>query len=266
MDRKDLPPEENSHPQPEILAAYSEDRLDEPELEAVREHLAACPECAAVMLDLLDGKEVALEEAPPFERERSWRELRGSLQTEGLLAAPAAAEKAAPPAAPVVPFRPAAAAAPYWRPLAVAASLAFALAAGWSVSLLRQLDEARELRVDPPLVSLMPLETLRTAVPDPPRRLALAPGKRGWLVLNHAEPAAPGRVRLRFLSGGARTVVWEQETRPADPRSVRLELSLDAVPAGSYEVELALFEDGERGGSWRTFATYRLEVAALPSG
>ncbi len=269
MDEKDLPIEDRSHPRPELLAAYSEERLSETEMDEVREHLAACPACADVVLDLLELELNELEEADeplPLERERSWRNVRESLREAGLVETALPAAIPAPATAPApLPFRPAAT-APYWRPLALAASLALALMATWTFSLQRQLGAARAPRVDPPLASLMPLHVLRTGEPEKAERLTLLPGERGWLVLTHTERERPARTRLRFRRPGQDAVVWETEARPTDPRSIRLELTLDQVPPGSYEVELAAFEQGERGGSWRTFATYRLDVAAISSG
>lgn len=40
------------HPPPEVLFAYSEGTLEEPQAEALQDHLALCPECADTILDL----------------------------------------------------------------------------------------------------------------------------------------------------------------------------------------------------------------------
>ena len=42
----------DEHPRPEALAAYHEGRLAEAEAERLRDHLALCPDCAGLLLDL----------------------------------------------------------------------------------------------------------------------------------------------------------------------------------------------------------------------
>lgn len=254
MDGTQPKTENEDHLPPEILAAYSEDRLSATETEAVRRHLAACPFCADAVLELMAIDEI-VEEGAPMERERAWRTLATSLKEAGLLPPE---EKASRPARPLR-MSPAA-----WRSWALAASLALALTGAWSLSLQRQLERVRAPQIDPPLASLMPRDELRTSSPEEPDRLVLRPGERGWLVLSHSEPEPPPRLRVSFraLPGGT---AWQTEMPAADRRSVRLELTLDLVPPGSYEVELDRPESGARGGSWRTFATYRLDVVAAPA-
>ncbi|HEX2643010.1 MAG TPA: zf-HC2 domain-containing protein, partial [Thermoanaerobaculia bacterium] len=46
--RRDL----GAHPTPELLAAYHAGELPEDEVEQIRDHLALCPECGELLLDL----------------------------------------------------------------------------------------------------------------------------------------------------------------------------------------------------------------------
>src|SRR5436305_11249513 len=71
------------HPAPETLVAYQERRLADPEAEEVREHLAACRDCAVQLLELADllendGASAADELSRP-ELDAAWERQRESL-------------------------------------------------------------------------------------------------------------------------------------------------------------------------------------------
>lgn len=246
------------HPKPEILAAYSEDRLPENEAEELREHLAACESCAAMVLELMSFQEempVALPQASAAQREASWRDLRQALVEDGRLPDPVAPvrrmERRGIPAA-------------TWRAWALAASLALAVLGIFSFQGYRELARLKTPQVDPPLASLLPQGALRTSdAAEPAATLVLPEGGRGWLVLNHSASELSPRVRIRFLERATENVIWQTETAVQDPRSFRLEVSRDVLPLGQYQIELANREPTQE--TWRTFATYRLDIVAAPS-
>jgi hypothetical protein len=236
------------HPATEILAAYWEERLADEEMEAIRDHLAGCPHCAEVLL--LIGEGTATEDfSQDAEALPAWRELRGALVREGLLEAPQA-----------VPIRPPA--FRFERLWAIAATLAFLLLGGYTLNFQRLVPQSSLIEVDPPLFSLMPENQLRLGQPAKAPTLELPPGGRAWLVLNHAEPTPAERLRLRVrgLPGGE--LLFERELRPADPRSVRLEIGAGLLPPGQCEIELEAFAPAEPD-SWKSIAVYRLDVSAM---
>lgn len=246
------------HPKPEILAAYCEERLPEIEADELREHLAVCESCAAMVLELMSFQEempAALPQASATQREASWRDLRQALVEDGQLAATASSQPAGD--API-PFRRSVA---FWRTWALAASLALAAVGLFSLRGYRQLEQLKAPAVDPPLASLLPQGELRTGdATERAAELVLPEDGRGWLVLNHSAPELSSTVRIRFLGRATENVIWETETPVRDPRTFRLEVSRETIPAGSYDIELASFEPAQR--SWRTFSTYRLDIVA----
>lgn len=135
------------HPAPERLAAYRAGELSAEEAEGVRDHLALCPECAQLLLDL-----VAFEEHEPAEEpaglasgdvEAAWQRLRPKLEREGPSPPVAAPERFRPAEKP----DPAYAAVDWRRRLRNAYALAAALFLGvvglavWGVSQKRQLEQ-----------------------------------------------------------------------------------------------------------------------------
>ena len=246
------------HPKPEILAAYCEDRLPDNEAEELREHLAVCKSCAAMVLELMSFQEelpATLPQASAAQREASWRDLRQALVEDGRLPAPVAPvrrlERREIPAA-------------TWRAWALAASLALAVLGIFSFQGYRELARLKTPQVDPPLASLLPQGELRTGdAAEPAAMLVLPAGGRGWLVLNHSASELSSRVRIRFRGRATENVTWETETPVQDPRVFRLEVSRDVLPLGQYQVELANL--GPTQETWRTFATYRLDIVAAPS-
>ena len=70
---------EPGHPPPDALLAYHEETLDAKAREEVQEHLAACPDCARVIVDLAAFPEVELvrddQRLDEGEVERAWERL-----------------------------------------------------------------------------------------------------------------------------------------------------------------------------------------------
>lgn len=103
-ERRNLGP----HPTPEQLADYHAEKLSAEEEERIQEHLALCPECAELFLDLVDfaGPEPARDVSGLTDEEvdAAWQDMRARLS--GTAAAAAGKPPEAPPAAEVRTPRP----------------------------------------------------------------------------------------------------------------------------------------------------------------
>lgn len=129
-----------AHLEPEQLLAYRAGELPEGEVEALRDHLALCPECAELLLDLddftPDASPVSKAAISDQEIEAAWIALRDRLAREGQLplaktrsgtaTRPDPREAAAPPKRPL-PFVPPARRRSPGLAYALAASLAACL-------------------------------------------------------------------------------------------------------------------------------------------
>jgi len=128
-----------AHLEPEQLLAYRAGELPEGEVEALRDHLALCPECAELLLDLddftPDASPVSKAAISDQEIEAAWIALRDRLAREGQPPAktpsgtatrPDPREAAAPPKRPL-PFAPPARRRSPGLAYALAASLAACL-------------------------------------------------------------------------------------------------------------------------------------------
>ncbi|HSS52886.1 MAG TPA: zf-HC2 domain-containing protein, partial [Thermoanaerobaculia bacterium] len=149
------------HPAPEQIVAYHERRLSPEEMETFRTHLAACPDCTSELLglaDLLDGDAADGEpasELPRAEMDAAWQRQRVRLF----------------PLAPATsPDRRRRLDAPLRRAWATAASLGLAAALLAAVVGLQWQTIARLRRpqVNPPLVNLVPMGSVRQGLPEAP--------------------------------------------------------------------------------------------------
>ena len=138
-----------AHPEPDALAAYHAGELPPAEERAIQDHLAACGECAGLLLDLEGLSQLDFGAGSGLAgKEEVWRGLREAV---------AAGEqgKAAPR---VLAFpRRSVASSPRWLQGLAAALLAATIGlSGWVVSLRQALQEAAEPRP----AQVLPLSTL----------------------------------------------------------------------------------------------------------
>lgn len=77
------PSQEAPHPTPEELVAYQEGRLAESRRESVQDHLSLCPECTQVVVDLASFPDIELgavsHERTDDDEEQDWRRLEERL-------------------------------------------------------------------------------------------------------------------------------------------------------------------------------------------
>ncbi len=239
------------HPDAETLAAYHARELTEEDEQHVQDHLLACRECAALLLDLEGlgdpdfGREVAI---PAGTEEAVWERLRQEIR-----------EEPAPPAA-VVPFPPRRRSAPPpWLPALAAALLVAVIGLSvWVASLRRTVDELSQPEVNAPVLDLVPLgigqrdEAVAPAaeVPTGARMftLILSPARRGDFLDYEAEIASAGG-----------TVVWrERGLRPNDYGSFSLTVQRDWLGTGEHRIRLFGIPSG---GAREPLGEYALRIA-----
>ncbi len=236
------------HPSPEQLAAYHDDQLSSEDEEAIRQHLVDCEDCAAIVLQLAADSEspaVPGDEVSDFEVAAAWRRQRVRLLEGGALPA---GEVAKTPAA-------------LRRAWATAASLAFLTLALslWIGSLRQTVQELREPQINPPVLNLEPVGTVRD-VASPVPAIELSAGvSRGWLILNLVEdPQAPS-YRVEFMASDGRSVWVREGLQKSEANNFRLELTGDLLPPGQYRVVLS----ARREMRHELIAEYSLRIGRL---
>jgi Putative zinc-finger len=227
-------PVESPHPAPETLAAYQADRLPPAEEEAVREHLVSCPDCAALVLEF-----AALCAAPDGDSEVADREVAAAWRRQRSHLFGAAAGE--------TPGWRRVAASPRWA-WATAACLALA-AAGlglWTAHQGRILAELRQVQVNPPLINLTPMGSLRQPGTEP-AVVRFPPGApRAWLILNPEAPLDAAAYEVDFVAADGQSRLTLRDLTPSEAHNFRLELPRGRLPAGEYRVRLVALEAGRR--------------------
>ncbi len=225
----------SQHPAPEQLAAYHDDQLSSEREQAIRQHLVHCEDCAAIVLQLAADADSPAEpdaEVSDFEVAAAWRRQRVRLLEHGAL--PAAEGVRTPPALRLA-----------W---ATAAALALViLPLSLRVGSLRQtVRELREPQINPPVLNLEPVGTVRdVAVPVP--AIELSSGfSRGWLILNLVEDPQALSYRVEFITSDGRTAWAREGLRKSEAGNFRLELTGDFLLPGQYRVLLSGLRE-ERG-------------------
>lgn len=232
------------HPPPEKLTAYHAGRLPAEEEAAVREHLAGCPECAALVLEL----DSLYGETPPpagddpvdLQAAAAWQRLRSRLF--------------APPAPAPARRRPARIAP--WAAAAALALVSVALAF-WVTAQRQIIADLRQPRVNPPLVNLAPVGSLRQATEEPPVVRFPAGASRAWLILNPEAQLDATSYRVELLTAEGRSALTLADLQPSEAGNFRLELPRELLPAGTYRVLLA----GRREGRYQLLEEFAVGVS-----
>ncbi|HEY2293600.1 MAG TPA: zf-HC2 domain-containing protein [Thermoanaerobaculia bacterium] len=239
------------HPPPERIAAYHERRLSPEEMESLRTHLAACPDCTAELLglaDLLDGDAAdggLAPELPRAEIDAAWQRQRQRLF----------------PGAPApFPDRRKVDARPLRRAWAAATSLglAAALLAAVVVVQWQTITRLKQPQVNPPLVNLVPVGSVRQGLQAIPELRLPQNAERAWVILNpegdldfssyDAELRAPdGRVLLRL-----------RDLRSSEAANFRLEVPRALLGEGEHRIVLI----GKKGGQSRIVEEFAFRVRA----
>jgi hypothetical protein len=246
--RQDLGP----HPDADDLVAYSERRLGAAESERLRDHLALCPECAGLLLDLgalADDDEAAGAVLSDRQVEAAWRDVASRLGTPSPRRFPP--RHGSP--------------APARLPWAVAATLLVGVGAlaVW-VGILRQdLRSLSRPRADAVLAALEPRDEgtrggLTRAGPDPVEQRPRT--DRPATLILRAAPATGHRhyeLRIEESRAGGRVLWRDDQLRPRAEGEFVVTLPARALPAGAYLLRLYGM-DGDRRDP---LADYELEIA-----
>jgi hypothetical protein len=235
----------DAHLAPETLTAYHGGELTQAAQEEVQEHLAVCPHCARLLLDL-----PAFLEAPATDLEvldgdadASWREIRARLPGPSQ---PAERQREASSAARPGWWRPW---NPLGNPLAAAATLAGAALIAvplWIIA--RQLSSPA---LPPATIELLPPESQRgTAEPPPvPPTIVHAQAASTTFIVRLVRPQPDLRFRVELLAGGsggtaaaARAPAGRSLPLPAvevvDSRTLVLVLARRQLAPGRYRLRV----------------------------
>lgn len=235
-----------AHPELDELAAYSAGDLAPERQAEIEDHLVACRDCAATLLELAPfaaaAAPAAEEEGAPapadFATAAAWRALRGQL--------PAPREETAAPRRRGGAFG--GAFSGTFAALAAALLVATVGLSLWTARLTtatgelrRQLARATAPRPDVPLVYLDALT--RDEGGGAAEVGALPEDGFFVLVLTPGDPRPGARWNLEILDAAGRRVWASPEPLTAnDYGTVRLGLSRATLPAGRYEVQLTAAE------------------------
>ncbi len=243
--------EPDVHPGPEDLFAYLDRDLQEDAVERIREHLAFCPRCSRLVLDLENFPNVKpLHGKPPSRAtvSRSWEVFReriheGALESGDL--------EMAEPWASAGPLAS--------RPLFVIRDLLPAIAAvllilsiglsGLVVSLRKRVGELSRPEVHVLLADLVPVGEAGIRARDSSVDIRVP----GWadrviIILNLFESSVYSEyhVEISDASQTSRRMVWShQDLRRSPDRNFVLELPREFLPPGRYRIDL-FGVDGER--------------------
>jgi len=208
------------HPDPGELAAYHEGELSLERERQIQDHLAACRECAGLLLDL-DGLAdpsfgAASGLASKSEKEAVWRRLRDDIH----------------PPAPVVPIRRPALSSPRWLQALAAALLVATLGLSlWVASLQRMLEPQANARYS------LDSSTTRGEV-NAARVTVIPAGKRMFTLILSPGTQRRDRYRVRIERSGGEEVCCREEYEPDRLGILSLNLSRITMPAGNYRVHL----------------------------
>ena len=228
------------HPLPEELLDYHAGDLQEEDRERIQEHLALCPACVRVLLDLdafPDVEPVRSEDRlTDIELARAWQRLQRS-------AAPVAQDRSriAPPM------------------LALAAVLLLAVV-GLSLWVVRLRGEVRGLSSPQAGVLVADLVPQKEAVEraEGGEEVVRVPAwaDRILLILNLADPTTHPTYRIEITSRDGREVWSRAGVRRSADGTFALEVPRRFLPAGRYRIRLF----GIEGGSELLVAEYLVRI------
>jgi|GEM_PF-1042022 len=242
------------HPAPEQIVAYHERRLSPEETETFRAHLATCPDCTSQLLglaELLDGNATDDEtaaELPRAELDAAWRRQRRRLF----------------PVAPAPqPDRRRLSLPPLRRAWAAAASmgLAAALLAAVVAVQWQTIVRLKQPQVNPPLVNLVPMGSVRQGFPEIPVLNLPAKVERAWVILNPEGELDFSSYDAELRAADGRVVLRLADLRSSEAGNFRLEFPRALLAAGDYRIVLL----GKRDGQRRTVGEFAFRVRASAS-
>lgn len=241
------------HPAPEQIVAYHERRLSPEEMERFRTHLVACPDCTSQLLglaELLDGDAgdgEAISEMPRKELDAAWQRQR---------------ERLFPTAPAALPDRRRLSASPLRRAWTAAASLGIAatlLAAVVGIQW-QTIVRLKQPQVNPPLVNLVPMGSVRQGLSEVPELRLPANGERAWVILNPEGDLDFPSYDAEIRTSAGKVVLRLTDLRSSEASNFRLELPRTLLTEGEYRIVLV----GKKAGQSRTLSEFAFRVR--PSG
>ena len=270
-ERRNLGP----HPTPEQLADYHAEKLSAEEEERIQEHLALCPECAELFLDLVDfaSPEPARDISGLTDEEvdAAWQDMRARLSGTAAAAGkpPETAEVRAPRAVPepvpepppepraeTRPVPPAGTVVPLQRPERARPSRVYqslaamflltTLGAGfWAFSLQRQLREPQVGAVD---LTLEPEGQERSGSDELP-----SAGDPLNIRISRYDLPQSETFRVEVLANGGEEIFWSREPiRVSGERPLRINFPPGFLKPGEYRFRV-IGLDGEGADSRTEF-------------
>lgn len=226
------------HPAPERLVAYHERRLPPGEVEEMRTHLAACPDCTTQLLalvELLDEQDEPVAAPTRDELDAAWQRQRARLRRTG----------------------------PPRRRTWVTASLGLAAALLAVVTLVqwRTIVQLRQPQVNLPLVNLEPAGSVRQEARNAGELRFPEEARRAWVILNPVAELKDSSYSVHFVAPDGEVVYRFESLQSSEAGNFRLEIPRDALKEGSYQVLLL------RRGSGRSqiVEEYKLSVRLSPA-
>ena len=234
------------HPSPEQIVAYHEQRLPPGEAEEIRAHLAACPDCTAQLLalvDLLDEEDGSEAKISPADLDAAWERQRSRLFPE-------------PPPLPTrvraVPLR---------RPRVLPASLGLAAALLAIVSLVqwRTIVQLRQPQANPPLINLEPAGSVRQGAPVAELSLP-ASAQRVWVILNPVAELDASDYDVEIAAPDGAIVLRFESLQRSEVGNFRLEVPRGVLADGDYRIVLF----GRKAGRREAVEEFALRVRPVP--
>jgi hypothetical protein len=250
------------HPDPEALAAYHEGELDGAEAELLRDHLALCPDCAQLLLDLAAFADLA----PPAgtrgltdgEVDAAWQAVRPRL--DGEREAPPASNLVRLPQIPTSP-RPSRSLRPAYRTWALAASWVAVVGLGlWVVTLQRGLGRRSGASAEVAVADLAAVGGDSTRGREEPREPLLPATRR--LVLHLVAAGLPTyggyEVEIQEADATGRAVWSGRAERDPVESDFTVDLPSGFLHPGRYQLHLY----GRDAGLRRKMADFTFQVGA----
>ncbi len=235
------------HPPPEEWTSYHRGDLSPEAAERLQDHLAVCPDCADLVLDLDAFQRIGerQEERTIEPNAVAWEALRHRLPAEGRT----------PSASPRLREKPWVRRVYSWAPAAVLVLMVAGLSF-WVRTLEGTLGRLAEPRLNVPLTDLMPEADARRAGGSFSSTLRVPRGQdRFVVILNIRDPLAHDRYALEIIDSRNR-VLWSAPAIERGPDgNLTMELSRRFLPGGEYRVRL-----NDSGGSRAPVAQYSLTV------
>lgn len=223
------------HPAPERIAAYHEHRLGPEETEEIREHLAACPDCAAQLLafaSLSDEDELPGPEMSRADLDAAWERQKARLFSN-------------PPAVLAERRKPPVSSRWAWA-TAATMGLAAALLTVVVIDQRKALEQLARPQANPPLVNLVPVGSVRQGAQDVPELRFPKEDEWAWVILSPPELGSPSYDAEVFGPEGERVFLFEDlQSSEADNFRIALPPSVLAAP-GDYRILLFGKKEGQR--------------------